>query len=508
MIHPLQCILLCTLASEDQSGILLAASRSKIFVFSVANGNLIYVWQDATNQIEDLPTVTQPIANTSYNDSHDPSEPPAKRQRPSSPGKEPDSSSAEIVTGEVQRESQKSNKPSTTNSNVIKLAVTSDGRFVVAVTDEDKSIRVLRLEDDRKLQQLSKRQGICRKNFKIQAEKEEASYAPSASLRTVHTLKNRKALRHQLNSTSKKMSPKSIEFEHQLLLGHVSLLTDIVCVSMTRQDVSSANERTYIITSDRDEHIRISRGMPQAHIIERFCLGHTQFVSKLCVPCWDSQMLISGGGDDHLMVWNLLSGRTICTFNLHKWVSDHIDERYACSDLLGSNPIDRDVVQAQHAKIAVSDIHSTETVTAVGEVQRHIVVATEGVPAVFILRVTQNGVIERNLAVSTEGNVVGLTVSNEQHRVAYAMDTDHQSFSQSQVIERENGIPRPSIGYLSFSTARGLWGKDMELQNAIVDGLRDVPESDERTVDGRNSSNRDSVSLYGLENLRKRSSDD
>ncbi|KAL9031794.1 MAG: hypothetical protein Q9196_000221 [Gyalolechia fulgens] len=336
----------------------------------------------------------------------------------------------------------------------------------------------------------------------------EASYAPSASLRTVHTLKNRKALQHQLNSTSKKVSQKTMEFEHQLLLGHVSLLTDIICVSMNRQDDLSSHDRTYIITSDRDEHIRISRGMPQTHIIEGFCLGHTQFVSKLCVPSWDPQMLISGGGDDHLLVWDWLSGRTTHTVDLHRWVSDYIDRRYAGSDLLGPDPIDRDVVQTQHAKIAVSDIHSIETVTAVGEVQRHIIVAIEGVPAVFILRVAQNGAIERDLAVSTEGNVVGLTVSNEQSRVAYAMDTDHQLFSRSQVVDRNDRTERPRIGSLSFSTKTGLWEKDMELQNAIVHGLRDLPRSDEQIMDGETSSNRESVGLYGLENLRKRGSDD
>lgn len=206
----------------------------------------------------------------------------------------------------------------------------------------------------------------------------EANYAPSASVRTVHTLKNRKALKHQLNSKSMKAPPKTLEFEHQLLLGHVSLLTDIVCVSLNRKDVSTSKQRTYIITSDRDEHIRISRGIPQAHIIEGFCLGHTQFVSKLCVSCWDPQVLISGGGDDHMLVWDWPSGRTVCTVDIRQWVLDHIDQRYACSDLLGPEPFGRDVLHTEHAKIAISDIHSIKTVTAAGQVQRYIVVAIEG----------------------------------------------------------------------------------------------------------------------------------
>ncbi|KAL9006500.1 MAG: hypothetical protein Q9188_000737 [Gyalolechia gomerana] len=162
MIRPFQCTLLCTLVSEGKPSVLLAASRSQILVFSVANGKIIFVWQDVIGQVRDPPTTTQLAANASYNESHDLSERPTKRQKRSSPGKESDSSSAEIVTEEGQTKRRHSSKSSTTGSNVIKLAVTSDNRFIVAVTDEDKSIRVLRLEDDGKLQQLSKRQEICR----------------------------------------------------------------------------------------------------------------------------------------------------------------------------------------------------------------------------------------------------------------------------------------------------------------------------------------------------------
>lgn len=420
MIHPFQCILLCTLASESKPGILLAAFKSKIFVFSVANGRLLSIWQDAFSQTTDSPLKTHPTANATYSESHDPSERPAKRQRRSSLGKESDSSSAEIVIEEDQLKRQGSSKPSTNDSNVIKLAIASDSCHIVAVTDEDKSIRVLQLGDDGVLQQLSKRSmpkrpcaiaftpdqetilcgdkfgdvyalpllpNLSEKapiSFCVDSMTEgntpsvEANHAPSASLRTVHTLKNRKALKHQLNSKSKKAPQKIIDFEHQLLLGHVSLLTDIICVSLNRQDVPNSNQRTYIITSDRDEHIRISRGMPQAHIIEGFCLGHTQFVSKLCVPCWDHQMLISGGGDDHLLVWNWPLGHIECTVDVRKWVSDHIDQRYACSDLVDHEAIGCDEVHTEHAKIAISDIHSIETVTVAGEVQRRIVVAVEG----------------------------------------------------------------------------------------------------------------------------------
>lgn len=83
----------------------------------------------------------------------------------------------------------------------------------------------------------------------------------------------------------------------QLLLGHTSLLTDF-CLTL---------DEKYIITSDRDEHIRVS-WYPQSYVIESFCLGHKKFVSSLHIPPSQPSQLISGGGDHSLKVWDWLTG--------------------------------------------------------------------------------------------------------------------------------------------------------------------------------------------------------
>jgi tRNA (guanine-N(7)-)-methyltransferase subunit TRM82 len=54
-----------------------------------------------------------------------------------------------------------------------------------------------------------------------------------------------------------------------LILGHTSLLT--ACLLAKDEEKGSS----YIITSDRDEHIRVS-WYPQGHVIESYCLGSTQ----------------------------------------------------------------------------------------------------------------------------------------------------------------------------------------------------------------------------------------
>ena len=131
-------------------------------------------------------------------------------------------------------------------------------------------------------------------------------FTPTANTKTVHSKRNLEALKNQERTISTKRE-EAPQFEHKLLLGHVSLLTDLISTSLSLAASPSGRPRHYILTTDRDEHIRVSRGVPQAHIIEGYCLGHKNFVSKLCIPEGHERLLISGGGDDHIHLWDWVS---------------------------------------------------------------------------------------------------------------------------------------------------------------------------------------------------------
>lgn len=132
-------------------------------------------------------------------------------------------------------------------------------------------------------------------------------FQPAASNLTVHTKRNLAALEQQLKQSATISEKTGPSFELKLLLGHVSMLTDLALVLLP----SGNGPRDYILTADRDEHIRVSRGPPQSHVIENFCLGHTSFISKICIPQWQPEILISGGGDDFLLVWNWRESRIL-----------------------------------------------------------------------------------------------------------------------------------------------------------------------------------------------------
>ncbi|KAI4102289.1 MAG: hypothetical protein L6R37_004481 [Teloschistes peruensis] len=533
-MHPFQRLLICTLDHGSSLRILLAATKSRIFSFSLQDGSLISVWRStpiqARNGLEhddQTPGQSQPELSAGNVKDKNVTERPTKRQKRAPLDDASESSSAEIVTEDGKPKPSKSIKAQASNPNLINLAGTSDGQYVIAVTDEDKCVRVLRLDVDGKLQQLSKRSMpkkpcaitltpdestiICGDKFGdvyalplLPDENNNAhdstsqaqevgngnpppvpeSFLPSANIKTVHTLRNQKTLQHQKSLTNRKPRKNVATFEHKLLLGHVSLLTDVLCVSVSDPGNTGAQERTYIITADRDEHIRVSRGIPQSHVIEGFCLGHNQFVSQLCVPSWDKRILISGGGDNYLLVWDWLSSRVLYQIDLRTLIND-FTQRHC------SHEIETAGSQWQKA-IAVSKILAVESSSATGIPRRHVIIICESMDS--------SGVWRYECSKAMQGNVVDIAYSAHQNCIVYAVDTVHQASSQSQV---QDGKGRLRIGTLQYSVMMESWEVDLSLQDAIGHAIDSVPQDDEPAADEATGDSSESL-LYNLEKLRKR----
>jgi len=180
----------------------------------------------------------------------------------------------------------------------------------------------------------------------ISSSEEPKQFVSAANDLTVHSARNRRALQNQLKQKLVKAEKTEMNSGQQLLLGHVSMLTDVAFIER--------DGRTYIVTADRDEHIRVSRGIPQAHIIEGYCMGHTDFVSKLCFPASVPCLLVSGGGDDDLFAWDWLSGRLLQRTN----IAYHIEKAMAHATSNGPSGTDlKSTEGTESRKVVVSGLH-------------------------------------------------------------------------------------------------------------------------------------------------------
>lgn len=162
----------------------------------------------------------------------------------------------------------------------------------------------------------------------------KGAYEPSATELTVHTKGNLMALEQQRKLKEKKAKERAkhgldqvqakqddgpsgkgpgVDFEARLVLGHVSLLTDVTVASVSHKSENGKRTiRRYILSGDRDEHVRASR-YPQSHVIEGYCLGMTDFVSCVRILPGNSQWAVVGTGEPALRVFDWTTGACLAT---------------------------------------------------------------------------------------------------------------------------------------------------------------------------------------------------
>ena len=153
MLQPFRSLLCCP-PSKNRPKILLAASGPIIYTFNCQNGLLLSTWpsEEFKGKPRDLEERTASPENSDLGDA----ERSAKRRKTSLSREASSSASAEILVEAVNGR-QSDTAMEVSNSDVSKMICTSNGEYVVAVTGEDKAIRVLHLLSDGGLVQISER---------------------------------------------------------------------------------------------------------------------------------------------------------------------------------------------------------------------------------------------------------------------------------------------------------------------------------------------------------------
>lgn len=141
--HPFQCIRHIERRLAGLQNLLLASSGPKIYSYAAGDGKRLSVWpQNADEKSKN--STEAPTAGPS-------TEPPEKKRKMSASGDDTaeDSKNASQASGDHQ--------PPVAWSNIPLLVPTTNAKHLVAVTAEDKCVRVLGVGEDGILQQLSAR---------------------------------------------------------------------------------------------------------------------------------------------------------------------------------------------------------------------------------------------------------------------------------------------------------------------------------------------------------------
>jgi len=102
-----------------------------------------------------------------------------------------------------------------------------------------------------------------------------------------------------------------------LILGHMSMLLDVLIT----------HDMRYILTTDRDEKIRVST-FPNCYNIMSYCLGHEKFVTNISELPHNKSILLSCGGDGILYLWDYEFGTELKSVNFCDQISKYDIDKF------------------------------------------------------------------------------------------------------------------------------------------------------------------------------------
>lgn len=285
MKHPFQIVL-----SNKSGNLLFTTAQNQIQVFDTRSGERIGYFIDNFDPNELIKEKIQ------------------KEQERQLSAKEPDAKKHKTNNSEAKVPTPGEGAPKIFNY-IRALHLTNNEKYLVAATDSDKAAVIFEINELNKenILTLMKRQRFPKRPSAISTSVDNKDVLLGDKFGDVYSIP----------IDSEETQEKNPETDP--LLGHVSMLTDVT--------VGEHNDKQYILSTDRDEHIRVSN-YPNGYIIENFLFGHSEFISNIVIPSFAPDNLISGGGDDSIFLWNWVEGKLIEKFPLKDLISKYLTDEH------------------------------------------------------------------------------------------------------------------------------------------------------------------------------------
>lgn len=187
------------------------------------------------------------------------------------------------------------------------LTLSNNGRYLIGTTDSDKAAVIFNVDfSEENCLKLVKRQIFPKRPCAVSTSADDSTLIVADKFGDVYSIPI---------DTSEPVDEKSLV----PILGHVSMLSDVL--------VAQHNNKQFILTGDRDEHIRITN-YPRTYVVKNWLFGHREFVSNLHIPSFDPSILISGGGDDYLAIWKWHENKLLSKVQLRDLIQPFLNDSH------------------------------------------------------------------------------------------------------------------------------------------------------------------------------------
>ncbi|KAG7663382.1 TRM82 [[Candida] subhashii] len=275
------------------------------------------------------------------------------------------------------------------------LRLSYDEKYIIGTTDSDKSVFIISIDftNETNCLTLMKRQPFPKRPCSISIDDKNANVVVADKFGDVYVI----PIDNNEPIAQKELEP---------VLGHVSMLSDVL---MTKY-----NNKQFIITADRDEHIRVSN-YPKSYVIKDWLFGHEEFVSELYIDQNDDpSVLYSGGGDDFVCLWKWYDNKLLTKVDLRSLIEEYLHD--------GHLPPERFLTDDSKKEISVAKLLTVKT-----ERNHLLIVLVENTRCLLTFTISEDyTVVQHKQTIAVENSIIDICVDPTNKKIIASLDTENQ----------------------------------------------------------------------------------